>query len=103
MIPEIIRYRIPAAQVEEFEAAYRQAGLVLQQSEHCLGYELMRSAKDHELYLLTIRWKSASAHMDGFRKSAQFGRFFALVKPYVSNILEMEHYDNTGLIWRRED
>lgn len=102
MIPEIIRYRIPAASAENFVRDYRLAGAALKQSEHCHGFDLVRSAKDPELFMLTIHWDSSDGHMSGFRRSPQFTAFFAHVKPYLDNILEMEHYIFTEVSWRRD-
>lgn len=101
MIPEIIRYRVPAVQADAFIDAYSAAGEALKASPHCLGFELLRSAKDPDLFLLIIRWDSAEGHLQGFRSSEQFRKFFGLIKPYVSNILEMEHYASTDVLWTR--
>lgn len=97
VLPEIIRYRIAAERADAFIDAYRRAGQALMESPHCSGYELLRSKKDPELFLLIIRWDSAEGHLRGFRQSAQFRDFFAHIKPYVSDILEMEHYEATGV------
>ena len=101
MIPEILRYKIPVAQSVAFTTAYRQAAEVLRDSPHCLGCELLRSDKDPENYLLTIYWDSAEGHMQGFRTSAVFPPFLALVRPFLANIQEMEHYHPSGIAWRR--
>jgi quinol monooxygenase YgiN len=103
MTPEIIRYRVPLAQADAFIKAYADAGEVLKESPHCLGFKLLRSARDAEMFLLTIQWDSPEGHMAGFRRSPQFAKFFALIGPYVSNILEMEHYRTTDVAWRRSD
>ena len=95
--PEIIRYRIGAERAAAFIEAYRQAGESLTRSPHCSGYELLRSKKDPELFLLIIRWDSAQGHLQGFRHSPQFREFFTHVKPYVGDILEMEHYEATSV------
>ena len=97
VIPEIIRYRISAEKSEAFLADYAQAASALKQSPHAQGFELMRSSKDPELFLLVIRWDSADGHMKGFRSSPQFKEFFAHIRPYVSDILEMEHYEYTAV------
>jgi len=102
MIPEILRYKIPTDQTGEFEAAYTRAGEQLQQSEHCHGYELLRSQKDPELYLLTIVWDSAEGHLEGFRKSPVFMSFLKEIRPYIPMIEEMEHYEYTPLAWKRD-
>ena len=101
MTPEVLRYKVPASQADAFVDAYRAAGEALKASPHCHAFELLRSVKEPELFLLTIRWNSAEGHLQGFRSSEQFKIFFALVKPYLSNILEMEHYAATNVIWAR--
>jgi len=101
MTPEILRYRIPHERAAAFTQAYASAGALLQRSPNCLGYELLHSAKDPELWLLTIRWDSAEGHLQGFRKSALFADFLALVRPFIENLLEMEHYEATDLEWKR--
>ena len=101
MTPEILRYRIAAERQADFLAAYTVAGESLRASPHCLGYELLQSAKDAELYLLTIHWDSPEGHLQGFRRSAEFARFLEQVKPYIGDLLEMEHYAATDLHWRR--
>jgi quinol monooxygenase YgiN len=97
LIPEVLRYRIGADRAAAFVEAYRSAGEWLSKSPHCRGYELMQSKKDPELFLLIIRWDSAEGHLQGFRRSEQFREFFAHIKPYIGDILEMEHYELTGV------
>lgn len=101
MVPEVLRYRVSVDVAGEFVSAYRRAGNALKLSSHCQGFELLRSGKDPELFLLTILWDSPEGHMNGFRKSHEFGPFFAEIKPYLSNLLEMEHYVFTDVSWRR--
>jgi quinol monooxygenase YgiN len=101
MVPEIIRYEISAEHAAEFEAAYRAAGEVLRAAPECLGFELLRSERQPENYLLTIHWISAEAHLAGFRRSPRFQEFLTHVRPFVPNILEMEHYRPTGCAWNR--
>jgi hemoglobin len=100
-ISEIIRYKIPQNEAASFESAYRQAESVLQASPNCQGYELIRSDKDSQNYLLTIFWDSSDGHLEGFRKSDLFSKFLELIRPYIPMIQEMEHYHSTGMSWRR--
>ena len=100
MTVEYIRYRIPPADREAFEDAYRRAGAVLATAPECVDYELTRCEEEPESYILRITWTSTSDHLEGFRKSAAFGRFFGEIKPYVSAIEEMRHYEPTGVAGR---
>lgn len=95
MIVEYLRYRIPAEQHAEFEAAYARAGAVLAESPQCTDYELARCVDEPECYVLRIGWTSAKDHLEGFRSSPQFKEFFALIRPYVTAIEEMRHYERT--------
>lgn len=101
MVPEILRYRISADQAEAFERDYAAAGGALAQSPNCLGYELLRSDKDPELYLLTILWDSVEGHLEQFRASEVFKAFFAHIRAWLPNLLEMEHYRPTAVAWKR--
>ena len=97
MIIEYIRYTIAEGQQEAFEEAYRQAAEPLAASEHCLGYELSRCAEEPGSYILRIEWDSAEGHMQGFRRSPAFRRFFQHIQPYVGDIQEMRHYELTDV------
>jgi len=90
MIVEYIRYKVSKA--DEFEAAYRQAVLPLEKSPWCLNYELSSCVEEPGTYILRIDWTSAEDHLQKFRNSEQFREFFTAIKPYVSNIEEMRHY-----------
>lgn len=98
MIVEYIRYAIPAEQGAAFEDAYEQARGSLDASPHCLGYELSRCVDELGTYVLRIEWDSAEGHLRGFRGSPEFRAFFAAVGPYVGNIAEMRHYEQTGVV-----
>ena len=93
MILEVIRYLVPADRQSDFEEAYARAANILSRSPFCLKYTLTRSKKETARYLLLIEWESAEAHLEGFRRSADFREFFQLVKPFYNLLEEMEHYE----------
>lgn len=96
MIVEYIRYRLPEADSAGFERDYATAAIHLAASPYCLGYELTRCIEEVGVYILRIRWTSADDHMQGFRRSPQFPPFLAAIRPYVSRIEEMRHYEVTS-------
>ena len=97
MITEYIRYVIPPERADEFHAAYQRASRALDDSEHCLGYELSRGIEAPENWILRISWDSLDGHEKGFRSSAGFHRFFEAVRPFFDDIQEMKHYEPTGV------
>jgi quinol monooxygenase YgiN len=108
MVVEYLRYRIAPGGGAAFEAAYAEAAAVLAASPYCLDYELTRRTDEQtgprpnaedpaEHYVLRIRWTSSEDHLAGFRRSPDFGRFFAAVRPYLGDLEEMRHYVETGV------
>lgn len=95
MIVEYIRYKVPAEEIQAFEKGYEIAATSLRASAHCLGYELSRCVEEAGRYILRIEWDSIDGHMNGFRKSDVFISFFSAIKPFVSQIEEMQHYELT--------
>lgn len=93
MVIEYIRYTVPTERAAEFEQAYKQASAVLDDSPHCLGYEISRGVEEPEHFVVRIEWDSVDGHEKGFRGSARFGEFFAAVRPFFNEIQEMKHYD----------
>ena len=92
MTVEYIRYRIAAEQQPAFTQAISSANQLLAQAPDCLSYQLSHCDEDPELFIWRIEWTSVERHLNGFRKSAQFGAFFQLVKPFYQSIQEMNHY-----------
>lgn len=93
MVVEYIRYVVPEADAQRFEAAYRQAGRILTEDPHCIRYEVARGVEEPQHFVVRIEWDSVDGHERGFRASPGFRSFFAAVQPFFSEIEEMKHYD----------
>ncbi len=98
---EVIRYNIPQDKSVAFEKAYADAGKHLQASPYCLEYRVLHGNDEPNHYIVIIHWTSKEEHLQGFRKSKEFGPFFNLVKPFYNNIEEMKHYDQTATAWTK--
>jgi quinol monooxygenase YgiN len=101
MVIEYIRYTIPPQRADEFVAAYRAASSALDESGHCLGYELSRGVEEPENWILRIDWDSLDGHEQGFRSSPEFEPFFEAVRPFFNQIGEMKHYQATDVVTSR--
>lgn len=101
MIVEYIRYSVPAARDAEFVEAYRAASAELDASTHCHAYELSRCHEDPACYVMRIEWDSLSGHLQGFRGSSEFKRFFSKVQPFFEQIQEMRHYEVTEVVAKK--
>ena len=101
MITEYIRYELETHSAEQLIAAYEAAGEHLRAAPECLAYELTRCEESENTFLMRILWTSTEAHLDGFRKGANFKPFLALVQPFITEVAEMRHYATTGVDWQR--
>lgn len=97
MIIEVIRYAITAGEEPAFEEAYRRAGVLLENSSHCLGFSLMRATRERFRYLMQIYWDSPDGHLIGFRQSKDFREYQELLAPYTPIADEPGHYRKTGI------
>jgi hemoglobin len=97
MITEYIRYALPAEKADQLEPAYQAAAQWLDQSAHCLGYELARCTEEPGAFILQIHWDSHDGHLKGFRSSEEFKHFYKDVAPFMPFIAEMRHYDITSV------
>lgn len=55
--------------------------------------EIAQGVEEPDHFIVRIEWDSLEGHEKGFRTSAQFGPFFAKVKPFFQYIREMKHYE----------
>jgi quinol monooxygenase YgiN len=99
MIVEYIRYTVPSDRQNAFVSAYGEASRFLRESPHCLGFEISQCTEEPERYIVRIEWRSQREHTAGFRGEPNFGSFFALIRPFLDGIAEMQHYRPTSLVW----
>ncbi len=98
MIVEYVRYRIAdPSRRPALESAYARARQQLDDSPHCLSYELAHCHEEPDRYTLRITWYSLERHLNGFRKSPAFKPFVAEVRPFMGDIEEMQHYRVTAI------
>ena len=93
MIVEYLRYVVDAERAEGFIAAYDAAMAPLIASAYCGRFDLCRCVEEPTHFILRIEWTSAEDHLKGFRGSAEFRAFLQHVRPYISDIQEMRHYE----------
>jgi len=93
VVVEYIRYTIDPSRTEEFDAAYRRAGQLLDASPHCRHWEAARSVEEPDKQIVRIEWDSVDGHLNGFRKSGDFKPFLEATQPFFKNIDEMTHYE----------
>ena len=81
-----------------FEAAMVKPAPVIAASPGYLSHELQRCVETPGRYLLLVSWESLEAHTVGFRESAAFAEWRAIVGPFFAAPPVVEHYE-TALEW----
>ncbi len=92
MIVEYLRYTIAESQQADFIKSYHKAAGFLLESTYCLSYECCQCEEDRSQFIVRIEWTSPEDHLQKFRKSAEFRKFFSHIKAYIDDIDEMRHY-----------
>jgi heme-degrading monooxygenase HmoA len=78
---------------EEFEAAFAQAEPIICGAQGCRGLRLERCLEARNRYLLLVEWDSLEAHTEGFRGSAAYGEWRALLHHFYEPFPTVEHYE----------
>lgn len=93
MILEVADIRIQPGQEAAFESAARRGVTeVIAQAAGFIDWQLVRGVESPQRYLLQIRWATLEDHTEGFRGSALFGQWRALVGPFFAAPPQVEHF-----------
>jgi len=92
MILEGAVLHIPIAQQAEFEQVFEQAQRMLARAEGYQAHELQRCLEHPQRYLLLVEWDSVEHHVCGFRESADFQQWRALIGPFFAEPPQVAHY-----------
>ncbi|NQX48788.1 antibiotic biosynthesis monooxygenase [Paenibacillus tritici] len=97
MITEAAMLQVKAGQTRQFEQSFREASPLIASIDGYLGHELQHCLEDDHKYLLIVRWRSLEDHTVGFRESAQYQEWKALLHHYYSPFPVVEHYSQISL------
>ncbi|MCO1337330.1 antibiotic biosynthesis monooxygenase [Kocuria polaris] len=76
----------------EFEAAFSQARGIIAAMPGCLEVRLLRCFEETSKYLLLVEWESVEHHTEGFRGSAEYGRWKQLLHHFYEPFPLVEHF-----------
>lgn len=94
MIIELADFSVAPENHEAFgEALVKGVSTVLSKSEGYLGHEILSSQETRGRWVLLVRWTSTEAHTVGFRQSAAFADWRAIIGPFFTKAPYVEHFD----------
>lgn len=96
MITELADFSVGADNHEAFgEALERGVSTVLSKAQGYLGHEILSSQETRGRWVLLVSWTTTEAHTVGFRQSAAFADWRAIIGPYFQQPPHVEHFDLT--------
>jgi heme-degrading monooxygenase HmoA len=93
MILEVAVLMITPAHKAQFEAAFIEARQIIAVMPGFISHQLHRCIETDGRYVLLVQWQTVEHHMVGFRQSAQFQRWRALLGPFFASDPAVEHYE----------
>jgi heme-degrading monooxygenase HmoA len=97
MILEVAPLHIRAGQAEKFESAFAQAQLIIAAMPGYLSHSLQRCIERDDEYLLLVEWETLAAHENGFRGSAEYQNWKALLHHFYEPFPVVSHYQIVAL------
>jgi heme-degrading monooxygenase HmoA len=76
-----------------FESAFAEAKAIISAMPGFDELELQRCLEDPNRYVLLVRWDRLEDHTEGFRKSADYERWRALLHHFYDPFPTVEHYE----------
>ncbi len=93
MILEVAHLHIKPGQTAEFEAAVPQARAIISASPGFVDLQLQRCVEDHHQHLLLVRWQTLEDHTVGFRQSAPYLQWKALLHHFYDPFPTVLHFE----------
>ena len=92
MILEVAILDVRPGETARFETAFSEAQTLIARQRGYQRHELRRCMEDEQRYLLLVWWDSLEDHTEGFRGSADYGRWRELLHHFYDPFPTVEHY-----------
>jgi heme-degrading monooxygenase HmoA len=94
MILEVAILNIKPGLAADFEAAFELAATIIIASPGYIAHELQHCLETENRYILLVHWQTLTDHTIGFRQSAQYQEWRALLHHFYEPFPTVEHYTN---------
>lgn len=94
MILEVATLNIKPGMAAEFEAAFAEARHIISSMPGCIRHELQKCVENPDRYLLLVHWRTLEDHTQGFRNSAGYQEWKALLHHFYDPFPVVEHYQS---------
>ena len=98
MILEIATLNVKPNQEDEFEAVFTNAQLIISSMPGYISHQLQKCLENPSRYILMVNWETLEDHTIGFRESAEYQEWRALLHHFYDPFPTVEHYTPVFLI-----
>jgi heme-degrading monooxygenase HmoA len=102
MILEAVFLQVKAGQASDFEAAFLQASPIIASAQGYRRHELQKCMEVENKYLLLVQWETLEDHTIGFRGSAEYQEWKALLHHFYEPFPTVEHFTQLMQMQRPE-
>jgi len=93
MILEMAVLHVKPGRAGAFPEAFHKAEPIISEAAGHISYELHRCLEHPDRFLLLVRWNTLEDHTRGFRGSANYERWKALLHHFYDPFPEVLHYE----------
>ena len=93
MILEVAILNVKAGETAVFEAAFAEAQKIIAGMTGYVNHELQKCIEVPNQYVLLVRWQTLEDHTVGFRQSAEYQQWKALLHHFYDPFPTVEHYE----------
>ncbi|MCG6233601.1 antibiotic biosynthesis monooxygenase family protein [Vibrio furnissii] len=92
MILEVAILDVKPEQEAQFEQSFAQAQQIIASMAGYVSHQLQRCMEKPSRYILLVNWQTLEAHTEGFRQSAEYQQWRALLHHFYDPFPTVEHY-----------
>jgi len=92
MILEVAILNIKSAKTADFELAFKKAQTIISTQTGYISHELQKCLEHESRYILLVKWQKIEDHTQGFRGSADYLKWKALLHHLYDPFPVVEHY-----------
>ncbi|ELH0897004.1 antibiotic biosynthesis monooxygenase [Vibrio fluvialis] len=92
MILEVAILDVKPEQEAQFEQSFAKAQQIIVSMAGYVSHQLQRCLENPSRYILLVNWQTLEAHTEGFRQSAEYQQWRALLHHFYDPFPTVEHY-----------
>jgi len=89
---EVAILDVKAGREADFEIAFDQAQAIISSMKGYMSHELQKCVEQANRYILLVHWQTLDDHTKGFRESAEYQQWKAVLHHFYEPFPTVEHY-----------